>query len=81
MDSTIDMRSDLLLIVEVDGNDLNITENSMDPSDMVITIQYLIGRLHTMSNIPSTEILDDLKKAYEEPITEAETVKEDKESK
>ena len=78
---TIDMRSDVLLVVEEDGNDLNITEHSMEASDIVVTIQYLIGRLHTMSNIPSVEILEDLKTAYTEPTAEAQQIKTDKESK
>ena len=67
----IDMRSDLLMVVELldneDGNqELQITENSMEPFDLVSIIQYCVSRLHKASNIPYNEILNDLKIKGEE---------------
>jgi len=73
------------MIVETEGEDLNITEGSFTPQDKVILIQYLVTSLSKMSKIPHNEILDDLKitdewedKFKEEPITEARKVKKKK---
>ena len=74
MEQTVDLRSDVLMTVEVEGNDLNITEGQMDPMDKVIVIQYLVESLSKLSRIDPREILEDLKEAYnEDPISEGQT--------
>lgn len=67
-------------IVETEDEDLRITEGDFTPHDKVIVIQYLVGSLSKLSGIPYNEIMDDLK-LVEEPITEAEQVKETGENK
>lgn len=69
--STIDMRSDVLLVVEllvendsnghVDKERLQITENSMTPWDAVSVIQYCAAKISREGKIEYNQVLEDLK--------------------